>query len=92
MPGVNATFAFRRLFRFVLSICAASVLFAANSVSAFAQNRPTETGGEANLIIPDLTQATFFGGAINGHNLLLYSLVIVALGLVFGIVDRKSVV
>jgi K(+)-stimulated pyrophosphate-energized sodium pump len=87
MPGVNATFAFRRLFRFVIVLCAAAVWFAASPVAAFAaQNRPPETGGEANLIIPDLTQATFFDGAINGHNLLLYSLVIVALGLVFGIV------
>jgi K(+)-stimulated pyrophosphate-energized sodium pump len=87
MPGVKATFAFRRLLRFVMAFCAAVLLFTANPLSAFAQqNRPSETGGEANLIIPDLSQATFFGGAIDGHKLLLYSLIIVALGLVFGIV------
>ncbi len=86
MPGANAMFAFRRLFRFVISLCAAALLFAANPLSAFAQNRPPETGGEANLVIPDLSQSTFFGGAIDGHTLLLYSLVIVVLGLVFGIV------
>ena len=86
MPVVSATFAFRRLLRFVYAISAALVL-AAHPIAAFArQSRPSETGGEANLIIPDLTQATFFGGAINGHDLLMYSLVIVALGLVFGIV------
>ncbi|HZS54513.1 MAG TPA: sodium-translocating pyrophosphatase, partial [Bryobacteraceae bacterium] len=86
MPGANAMFAFRRLFRFVIAVCAATFLFAANPMTALAQTRPTETGGEANLLIPDLSQATFFGGAVDGHNLLLYSLVIVALGLVFGIV------
>jgi len=86
IPGVNATFAFLRLFRLVIAVVAALILFAARPVSAFAQNRPSETGGEANLIIPDLSQATFFSGAINGHNLLLYSLVIVAFGLLFGIV------
>ena len=86
MLGANAMFAFRRLFRFVISLCAAALVFAANPLSAFAQSRPPETGGEANLVIPDLSQATFFGNAIDGHNLLVYSLVIVALGLVFGIV------
>src|SRR5581483_251906 len=86
MPGANAMFAFRRLFRFVIAVCAATFLFAANPMTALAQTRPTETGGEANLLIPDLSQATFFGGAVDSHNLLLYSLVIVALGLVFGIV------
>src|ERR1051325_5823855 len=43
-----------------------------------------EGGGEANLKLPDLRQATFLGG-INGHNLLLAGLVVSALGLVFGL-------
>ena len=87
MPGVNAMSAFRRSFCFAIALCAALVLFAASPLTALAQtNRPGETGGEANLVIPDLSQATFFGGAVDGHNLLLYSLAIVALGLVFGIV------
>ena len=86
MPVVSATFAFRRLLRFIFAICAPVLFLAGTPVLAFAQNRPSETGGEANLIIPDLSQATFFGGLVNGHDLLLYSLVIVALGLLFGIV------
>ena len=57
-----------------------------NPIACLAQNKPSETGGEANLLLPDLTQANLFGGAINGRSLLLYSLVIVVLGLVFGIV------
>ncbi|MCC6358811.1 MAG: sodium-translocating pyrophosphatase, partial [Phycisphaerales bacterium] len=45
-------------------------------------------GGEANLVLPDLTGSTidakFLG--LSGHNLLLGGLVISALGLIFGIV------
>jgi K(+)-stimulated pyrophosphate-energized sodium pump len=41
-------------------------------------------GGEANLIIPDLSTVTFRG--IDGHTLLMGGLVIAALGLVFGLV------
>jgi len=66
-------------------VCTA-FLFLAGAVAAFAQQRPPETGGEANLVLPDLRQATFFGGIIDGHSLLLYSLIFVALGLLFGLV------
>jgi K(+)-stimulated pyrophosphate-energized sodium pump len=55
-------------------------------ITCFAQNKPSETGGEANLLLPDLAQATFFGGAVNGRSLLLYGLIIVVLGLLFGLV------
>jgi K(+)-stimulated pyrophosphate-energized sodium pump len=47
----------------------------------FAQS---EQGGEANLVLPDLSTVTFFGG-INGHNLLMVGLVASALGMVFGL-------
>jgi len=40
-------------------------------------------GGEANLILPDLSTASFLG--INGKVFLIYGLGIVALGLLFGI-------
>ncbi|MFN0136313.1 MAG: sodium-translocating pyrophosphatase [Phycisphaerae bacterium] len=44
-------------------------------------------GGEANLILPDLTnekvKVTFLGG-ISGHNLLLGGIAVCALGLIFG--------
>jgi K(+)-stimulated pyrophosphate-energized sodium pump len=55
-----------------------------------AQTTPGETSGEANLVLPDLTQATFFGGAINGRSFLLYGLIIVALGLLFGLVIYRQ--
>ena len=64
----------------------AVLLFLGNPLAAFAQDRARETGGEANLLLPDLRQATFFGGLIDGRSLLLYGLAVVALGLLFGIV------
>src|SRR5260221_7509372 len=41
-------------------------------------------GGEAALVLPDLAKALFLGG-INGRSLLLWGLVICAMGLVFGL-------
>src|ERR671936_687622 len=40
-------------------------------------------GGEAALVLPDLNQATFFG--IGGRALLLWGLLVCALGFVFGL-------
>ena len=42
-------------------------------------------GGEANLIIPDLSQVSFLGG-IHGRSLLMGGLLVCALGLLFGLV------
>jgi K(+)-stimulated pyrophosphate-energized sodium pump len=50
---------------------------------AFAQT-PTAAGGEAELILPDLGQATFLGG-VNGRSLLMIGLGVCALGLLFGL-------
>ena len=44
-----------------------------------------QAGGEANLIIPDLSQVSFFGG-IHGRSLLMGGLLVCALGLLFGLV------
>jgi len=45
---------------------------------------PHQPGGEANLKLPDLSQVKFLG--FDGHTLLLFGLVICALGLLFGLV------
>jgi K(+)-stimulated pyrophosphate-energized sodium pump len=52
-----------------------------------AQAVPVEhkAGGEASLVIPDLSQVSFLGG-IHGRSLLMGGLVICALGLLFGLV------
>src|SRR6266705_1983166 len=42
-------------------------------------------GGEANLRLPDLNIARFFHEGIGGHNLLLWGLIVCALGLLFGL-------
>src|SRR5438477_182738 len=46
---------------------------------------PQHEGGEANLILPDLRQISFWG--VNGHTLLLFGLGVCALGLLFGLVN-----
>ena len=53
----------------------------AQAAAAPAQNA---AGGEASLIIPDLSRVSFLG--VNGHTLLMSGLVICALGLLFGLV------
>ncbi|MGP0072821.1 MAG: sodium/proton-translocating pyrophosphatase, partial [Bryobacteraceae bacterium] len=49
---------------------------------AFAQ--PAAPGGEVSLVLPDLAQATFLGGT-NGRTLLMWGLLVCALGLLFGL-------
>ena len=46
-------------------------------------------GGEADLRLPDLHQALFFGGSVSGPGLLYWGLLISALGFVFGIAMYK---
>src|SRR6266545_4600699 len=45
-------------------------------------------GGEASLILPDLSSESFLG--VSGHSLLLAGLVVCALGLLFGLVVAKQ--
>jgi len=57
---------------------------------AFA-NAKAEGGGEASLVLPDLTKvsfANFFG--LNGHQLLSIGLLFCAAGLLFGLVIYKQ--
>ena len=51
---------------------------------ATAGQAPRHTGGEANLVIPDLSSVEFLG--VNGHTLLMSGILISALGLLFGLV------
>ena len=51
------------------------------ALPAYAQSHQ---GGEANLVLPNLDDVTFFNG-ITGHNLLLFGIVICVLGLGFGL-------
>src|SRR6266542_3137723 len=46
-------------------------------------------GGEANLIIPDLTSVSFLGG-IGGRNLLMFGLIVCVAGLLFGLIIYRQ--
>jgi K(+)-stimulated pyrophosphate-energized sodium pump len=65
---------------------AATVVFTlvAHPLAAQTPAQGHEAGGEAALVLPDLHQATFLGG-IDGHSLLVWGLLICALGLLFGL-------
>ena len=72
-----------RVWHFVLTVAASLAVVSINSTAALAQAH--QAGGEANLKLPDLSQVTFLGG-INGRTLLMFGLLICALGMVFGLV------
>ena len=55
----------------------------AQQESAVSQPAPVHHGGEAALVVPDLSTVTFMG--VDGHTLLLSGLLISALGLLFGL-------
>jgi K(+)-stimulated pyrophosphate-energized sodium pump len=74
-----------RMFSFLFSLLSFAALSMLSPAILFAQAPPSHAGGEANLRLPDLAQATFFG-IINGRLLLMYGLIVVALGLLFGLV------
>jgi K(+)-stimulated pyrophosphate-energized sodium pump len=54
--------------------------------AAMGQEGAAHHGGEANLTLPDLHTVTFAGG-LNGHTLLLFGLLVCALGMGFGIMN-----
>ncbi|HEY6221397.1 MAG TPA: sodium-translocating pyrophosphatase, partial [Candidatus Eisenbacteria bacterium] len=54
--------------------------------AALAKEGGAHHGGEANLMLPDLRTVTFAGG-LNGHTLLLFGLIVCALGMAFGIMN-----
>src|SRR4051812_5797195 len=51
--------------------------------SAPAETAVSRAGGEANLVVPDLSSVDFRG--VNGRTLLMGGLVVCALGLLFGL-------
>jgi len=73
----------------VALVVASAALWGAGAATVAAQEAQDaeveQVGGEANLILPDLSQVTFLGG-IDGHTLLYSGLVVSALGLLFGLV------
>ena len=78
----------RQRLSFLLPLLIAAVLLAAIPGLALAQTAPPQSGGEAHLILPDLSQGTFVG--VNGRTLLMGGLAICALGLLFGLVTYNK--
>ena len=66
--------------RSLFTFSALLLALAGSATPALAQQH---SGGEANLVLPDLSSVTFFGG-MDGHTLLLTGIVICILGLAFG--------
>jgi K(+)-stimulated pyrophosphate-energized sodium pump len=90
--GVNRTRNLRRGLG-IVGLALVAALLAGGSATALASGQePAQPaapaaanvhhGGEANLILPDLGQATFLG--VSGHTLLLYGLLVCVAGLFFG--------
>jgi K(+)-stimulated pyrophosphate-energized sodium pump len=85
MRTLTATVAFvtrQTLKKAAAKMIALVTLLAAASATALAQ--PSEAGGEASLKLPDLSQVSFFNGAIDGHRLLLIGILFCVFGLLFG--------
>ena len=70
--------------RMVTKIAAAAMLLTLGATTAFAQPANEAAGGEAALKLPDLSQVSFFHGAIDGHKLLLIGIAFCVFGLLFG--------
>jgi K(+)-stimulated pyrophosphate-energized sodium pump len=76
----------RRAAKLILPLLLAVVIVMSVASPAFAQ---PQTGGEAHLVLPDLSQANFLGGT-NGRTLLMWGLAVCALGLLFGFITYKQ--
>ena len=74
----------------VLAVAAASLVMTSAYLAASPQEAATQAaapvhrGGEANLVLPDLSQVSFLG--VDGHTLLFSGIVVSLLGLLFGLV------
>jgi K(+)-stimulated pyrophosphate-energized sodium pump len=78
----------RGILRIATTVAAGIALLAAGAAPALAQT-PGEGaahkgGGEASLVLPDLSKVSFLG--VDGHSLLLIGLLVSFLGMVFGLV------
>jgi K(+)-stimulated pyrophosphate-energized sodium pump len=66
------------------SIFAPRTALALQPAPAAQTARPVERGGEASLVLPDMSQVEFRG--VNGRTLLMVGLAVCALGLLFGLI------
>src|SRR5262245_3454621 len=74
-----------RWFRKLVALVPLALLAVALVGPAMAQEATPHAGGEANLVLPDLGQATFFSG-LGGRTILMGGIAVSLLGLAFGLV------
>jgi K(+)-stimulated pyrophosphate-energized sodium pump len=77
----TAAFVIRRM---GTKLSAVAALLTVGAANALAQPAGEAAGGEASLKLPDLSQVSFFNGAIDGHKLLLIGILFCLFGLGFG--------
>jgi K(+)-stimulated pyrophosphate-energized sodium pump len=82
-------FSITRLCRIATTVAAGFALVAVGAAPALAQQPHGEGaahrgGGEASLVLPDLSKVDFMG--VDGHSLLLIGLLVSFLGMVFGLI------
>ena len=70
--------------RMGIQLSAVAALLTVGAATALAQPAGEAAGGEASLKLPDLSQVSFFNGAIDGHKLLLIGILFCLFGLGFG--------
>ncbi len=79
----------RRSLSLLLPLLVAVAILLVAPVHGLAQNAPPpQGGGEAHLVLPDLSQATFLG--LDGRTILMAGLGICALGLLFGLLTYNQ--
>jgi K(+)-stimulated pyrophosphate-energized sodium pump len=88
-PKKNIFSSITRFRRVATSVAAGLALIAAGAAPALAQQPHGEGaahrgGGEASLVLPDLSKVDFMG--VDGHSLLLIGLLVSFLGMVFGLI------
>ncbi len=67
---------------------APQLAFAAQPEATAAGAAPVRHGGEASLVVPDLSSVSFMG--VDGHTLLMTGLLVSALGLLFGLMTFNT--
>ena len=87
---MQSFFTRHRSLSLLLPLLVAVAILLVVPVHGLAQNAPPpQGGGEAHLVLPDLSQATFLG--LDGRTILMAGLGICALGLLFGLLTYNHV-
>jgi len=84
MKSQAQTVAPRRWSRAFVSMVLLALILSLGTAPLFAQEPAHRPGGEANLVMPDLNQATFLDG-IGGRTLLMIGIFVSILGMLFGL-------